>query len=176
MHLCELPVKVVVDPDTGIWSVDGQPMILQPRHAWVGAHKEFERTFGLEAYRNALHDATYWAARIWCDHEAKTFGIRGAAIFEHYVKRMGQRGFAQISIERFDPERAVAELRVEHSVYVAEYGPGTGRKTCYMFEGAFSGGIEAAFASLGHEVTCRAEEVQCGAEGADHCRFLITRR
>ena len=173
-HLCELPVEVIVDPETGIWMVDGQPMILQPRHAWVGAHKTFEETFGLEVYRKALFDATYEAARIWCDREATTFDINGVAIFDHYMKRMGQRGMAQISVEHFNPEELFSELRVSHSVYVAEYGASTGRKTCYMFEGAFAGGMESAFASLGHEVTCRVEEVQCGSEGAEHCRFEVT--
>jgi len=31
----ELPVPVRVDPLTGAWSVDGQRMLLVPRHYWV---------------------------------------------------------------------------------------------------------------------------------------------
>ena len=41
----DLPVPVVVDPETAEWSVDGFPMLLIPRHYWVQIMAEVEARF-----------------------------------------------------------------------------------------------------------------------------------
>ena len=169
----DLPVDVVVDDETGIWSVDGIPMILVPRHFWVAIHRESEARFGIEGNARVLHDAGHWAAYHWCEKEAKTHGLSGAAVFEHYMKRLSQRGWGQISILELNPDEGRARLRLEHSVFVAEFGRHAGRNVCYMFDGPFAGGMEFVCTDNGRPLKVRSREVQCAANGADHCLFEV---
>ena len=77
------------------------------------------------------------------------------------------------TIEKIDPEAGTATVRMEHSVYVAEYGPHAGRRVCYMFASSLVGGMEYVAEAAGHPRALAAEEIQCGAEGADCCRFEV---
>ena len=163
----ELPVPVKVDPETGVWSVDGQPMLLVPRHFWAFIQMEAEKRFGIEAFQGMLFDATYDAARLWCEREAQTHGLSGADILRHYLQRMSARGLGRFTIEDTDWEAGTARVRLDHSVYVGEYGNKAGRSVCYMFTGALVGGMEAAAQSLGQTLTLKAEEIQCAAAGAE---------
>jgi hypothetical protein len=172
--MTELPVPVEVDRATGIWSVDGQPMVLVPRHFWVFMQMETEKRFGEEATAAVFHEATCKAAKVWCEREAKTHRLDGVAVFRHYLDRVSNRGFGRFTIERIDAERGTAEIRLDHSVYVYEYGRNAGRKVCYMFTAAFVGGIEFVAAAAGRELKLVSAEVQCAAEGGhDHCRFTV---
>jgi Domain of unknown function (DUF5943) len=171
--MAELPVPVVVEPETGAWSVDGQPMILVPRHFWAFIQMECERRFGIDGARSVFDAATNKAAKVWCAREAKTHGLEGVEVFEHYLKRVSQRGFGQFTIEKIDPEAGTATIRLEHSVYVAEYGREAGRRVCYMFASAFTGGMEYVAEAAGHPRSLAAEEIQCGAEGAECCRYEV---
>jgi len=172
--MSELPVPVVTDPVTGAWSVDGQPMILVPRHFWAFIQMECERRFGVEDTNAVFHAATYKAAKVWCAREARTHGLHGVEVFEHYLRRIGQRGFGRFTIERIDPVAGTATIRLDHSVYVAEYGKQAGRRVCYMFGSAFVGGMEYVAEAAGHPRRLAAAEIQCGAEGAECCRFEVT--
>lgn len=171
--MTDLPVPVKVDPVTGHWSVDGQPMVLIPRHFWIFMQVETEKQIGLEGQRAVMWRACYKAARLWCEREAKHHGLSGVEVFRHYLKRLSDRGYGRLTIERIDPAAGTAEIRVDHSIFVAERGRDVGHKVCYMFEGSFAGGLDYAATALGKTLSLKAEEVQCGAEGADHCRFRV---
>ena len=171
--MAELPVPVVVDPETGAWSVDGMPMMLVPRHFWAFIQMECERKFGIDATREVFDAATNKAAKVWCAREAKTHGLAGAEVVRHYLRRVGSRGFGKFAIEKIDPAAGTATIRLDHSVYVAEYGPQAGRRVCYMFASTFVGGMEYVAEAAGHPCALAAEEIQCGAEGAECCRFEV---
>lgn len=170
----ELPVPIKVNSETGVWSVDGQPMILMPRHFWVFVQMEAEKRFGVEAFQAMLFEATYKAARLWCEREAVTHELAGPDILGHYLRRMTQRGLGRFTIEDADYEAGTARVRLDHSVYVAEYGAQAGRGVCTMFTGALVGGMEAVAHSVGRTLALRAEEVQCAGAGAEHCRFVVS--
>ncbi|MGH9205964.1 MAG: DUF5943 domain-containing protein [Acidimicrobiales bacterium] len=174
--MSDLPVPVTVDPATGIWSVDGQAMLLVPRHFWVFMQMESERRFGIEATRAVCHEATYKAARLWCEREARTHGLAGLDVFRHYLDRMSRRGWARMAIETADPGRGMASIRLDHSTFVAEYGPNSGRRVCYMFASAFTGAMEYVMEAAGKPMALEAEESQCAAEGASCCRFEVRPR
>lgn len=168
-----LPVPVKVDPATGVWTVDGQAMVLVPRHFWVFMQMASEQRFGIEATRAVVHEATARAARLWCEREAKTHGIAGAEVFRHYLDRMSRRGWGRMTIEAVAPERGTASIRVDNSVYVAEYGAKAGRKVCYMFASAYAGAMEHLAAASGRKFTLDSQETACAAEGAPCCRFGV---
>jgi len=171
-----LPVPVEVDAETGTWSVDGQPMVLVPRHFWAFVQMESERRFGAEATRAIYHEAAFRAARVWCEREAKTHGLSGLAVLRHYLARMSARGWGMMTIETIDPAAGTARIRLDHSAVAAEYGAKAGRRVCYWLGSAYAGAMEYVAESAGRAVSLAAEESQCAAEGAPCCRFEVRPR
>ena len=167
-------VPIDVDETTGIWRVDGMPMILVPRHFFVNNHSAVEDALGEKRYAGQLFAAGHKSAYVWCEKEAKTHGLGGIAVFHHYMKRLSQRGWGQFSVEAIDPERGTGRVRVENSVFVLERHGAEPRKTCYMFRGWFCGALEYVTGALGKTAKLTAAEVRCAAEAQhDHCLFEI---
>jgi predicted hydrocarbon binding protein len=160
-------VPIAVNEATGEWSVDGMPMILVPRHFFLNNHLAIESALGRERYAELLFHAGHKSAYVWCEHEAKKHALEGVAIFHHYMKRLSQRGWGQFRVESIEPPAGRARVRVHHSVFATEKG----EKACYMFRGWFPGALEFV-AQSGRELT--STEVQCAAEGHDHCVFEVS--
>ena len=168
-------IPIEVDDASGVWSVDGMPMILVPRHFFINNHVAVEAALGEPRYAQQLFDAGHKSAYVWCEREAKTHGLTGIAVFHHYMKRLSQRGWGQFHVETVDAAQGRARVRVEHSVFVLEHKEGPPRKTCYMFRGWFCGALEFVGTLLGKKLKHGATEVQCAAEGAHaHCIFEVT--
>ena len=160
-------VPIEVDASTGEWSVDGMPMILVPRHFFLNNHLAIESALGRERYAQLLFDAGHKSAYAWCEKEAKTHRLDGLEVFHHYLKRLSQRGWGQFRVESLDSEAGRTRVAVHHSVFAVHR---SGGKACYMSRGWFPGALEFATQSarkLG------STEVQCAAEGHDHCVFEI---
>ncbi|HYR36720.1 MAG TPA: 4-vinyl reductase, partial [Burkholderiales bacterium] len=77
-----------------------------------------------------------------------------------------QRGWGQFRVESVDAQAGRARVRVQHSVFATQKG----EKACYMFRGWFPGALEFV-AQSGVRLT--SSELQCAAEGHDHCLFEI---
>ena len=92
-------VPIEVDDATGVWSVDGMPMILVPRHFFVDNHLATEGALGGAKYAGLLFEAGHRSAYVWCEQEARTHGLAGVEVFHHYMKRLSQRGWAQFKVE-----------------------------------------------------------------------------
>ncbi|WP_149539562.1 4-vinyl reductase [Siccirubricoccus phaeus] len=167
----EVPIEV--DPATGIWRTDGLPMIYLPRHFLVNIQKAVEQAIGPEAFRALLYEASDLSALQWCRAEAKTHGLSPVATFRHYLKRLSQRGYGLIDITALDEAAGSAEVTVRHSAYALAYGPETGRRVCYMFEGSFAGGMRYVLEEAGKPGEPRCREVACAAEGHPACRFEL---
>ena len=168
----QLPISV--DETTGIWTTDGLPMIYVPRHFFVNNHVEAEAAIGRETYAASLYKAGHRSAYFWCEQESRTHGLQGLAVYEHYLKRLSQRGWAQFRVEAVDPAAGTATVRARHSVFVSEAGPNAGRKTCYMFLGWLVGSLEYVRSRTGQAGRLAAREVECGADGGhDGCVFEV---
>lgn len=161
-------VPIEVDAATGEWSVDGIPMILVPRHFFLNNHLAIEEALGRERYAELLFHAGYKSAYTWCEKEARTHGLKGIAVFHHYMKRLSQRGWAQFEVKSVDEATGAARVHVRHSVFAAGK---TGKKACYMFSGWFPGSLDFVSGTKG---LLRSEERQCAAEGHEHCVFETT--
>nr|GFD31031.1 hypothetical protein [Tanacetum cinerariifolium] len=70
-------------------------MLYVPRHFFVNNHMGIEEVLGAEAYAEILYKAGYKSAWHWCEKEAECHGIEGVAVFEHYMNRLSQRGWAE---------------------------------------------------------------------------------
>ena len=174
-HLCELPVPVQVDADTGGWAVDGMPVLLIPRHLWVLVQAALEKGMGLSAARKLFWQAGESAAKTWCIQQGERFGLAGAPLFEHYMRSASRRGYGRMTPELLDLPGGKARVRVENSVYVAEYGRNAGRPVCHVFEGSFAGGLACASERIGLPGDWGAMETACAADGAPHCVFEMHR-
>jgi len=168
----QLPIDV--NEETGTWMTDGLPMIYVPQHFFVNNHKAVEEALGVEKYREILNAAGYKSAYYWCEKEAATHGLKGVAVFEHYLKRLSQRGWGLFTLEAIDPEAGTACIRLDHSAFVQQYGSDAGRRVCYMFAGWFAGAMEWLGDSAGHSLKVGCEETRCACEGEqNHCVFEV---
>ena len=183
-------VPIEVDPETGVWTTDGLPMLYVPRHFLINNHLAVEAALGRDAYARLLYQAGYESAYTWCEQEAATHGLEGEAVFRHYMRRLSQRGWGRFTVEELSPGVGSARVRVEHSCFV--YHLGNERPAadalCYMFAGWFPGalawvaqngvaknGVAKNTGTGAPELTCG--EVACAAGGgASHCLFEVTPR
>lgn len=171
-HAPEMPITV--DDETGIWTTDALPMLYVPRHFFINNHQAVEDEIGAERYADILYKAGYKSAWHWCEKEAELHGLSGAAVFEHYMLRLSQRGWGLFSIESLDLEAGEARVRLDHSAFVYHYGK-VGRKIDYMFTGWFAGAIDQINGALGNEMKTVARQIQCAAEeGIEHGLFEVS--
>lgn len=175
LHACELPVPVRVDPSTAAWSVDGMPVLLISRHLWVRVQKSLEDGLGLAAARAMFREVSHSAAKTWCTQQGDRFGLAGAPLFEHYLRSAGWRGYGRMTPLHIDLTLGTAQVRVDHSIYAAEYGPDAGRPVCHVFEGSFAGGLCCASERAGLPGEWAARETACACNGAPHCLFEMRR-
>lgn len=139
----QLPIEV--DSETGVWTSDALPMLYVPRHFFVNNHMGIEEVLGADAYAEILYKAGYKSAWHWCEKEAECHGLEGVAVFEHYMKRLSQRGWGLFKIQDIDLDKGTASVKLEHSAFVYVYGK-VGRKVDYMFTGWFAGAMDQILA------------------------------
>jgi predicted hydrocarbon binding protein len=107
-------------------------------------------------------------------------------VFEHYLKRLSQRGWGQFRFQSADAKTGAAEIRLENSLFVlaqaavtAQSAPraaaaGTPPGTrCYMFAGWFAGAMDWVLDTSGVGVKTHSAELQCGGQGHSHCLFRV---
>ena len=167
----QLPIEV--DDQTGVWTTDGLPMLYVPRHFFTNNHLAVEAALGRDKYSEILYPAGYKSAFFWCEKEAATHGLQGPAVFEHYLKRLSQRGWGLFSFVSANAETGEAEIALKHSSFVLQQ-PGVSGKLCYMFEGWFAGAMDWVGQDAGHNYQTVSRETQCAAEGHDHCIFSVS--
>lgn len=166
-------IPIEVDPDTGIWSTDGLPMMYLPRHFMVNMQKGIEGAIGPVAYREILYASSELSALQWCRAEAKTHGLSPVETLRHYLRRMSQRGHGQVALEALDEAAGTASFTARHSAFALGYGPGAGRRVCYVFEGSFAGGMGYVLEMAGRAGKPVCVETACYAEGHPECRFEL---
>ncbi|PWI33563.1 hydrocarbon binding protein [Vibrio albus] len=171
VHAPEMPI--LVDDETGVWTTDALPMLYVPRHFFVNNHMAIEEEIGAERYAEILYKAGYKSAYYWCEKEAEEHGLAGEEIFEHYMKRLSQRGWGLFTIEYLDIEKGEAEVRLDNSCFVYQYGK-VNRKVEYMFTGWFAGALDQIAESMGNSIKTKAVQVQSAAEeGCSHGLFTV---
>jgi predicted hydrocarbon binding protein len=103
--------------------------------------------------------------------------LSGLPVFEHYLKRLSQRGWGQFRFQTVDARSGAAEIRLENSLFVlAATASGTSSRTatqCYMFSGWFAGAMDWVLETSGAHVKTHSSEVHCGGEGHSHCLFRV---
>ena len=168
-------VDIQVDDLTGRWSVDALPMILVPQHFFLNNHFAVEAALGPERLAELLRPAGYRSAYYWCEREAAHHALSGLDVFQHYMRRLTQRGWGQFMPYDVDLEAGHARVRVDNSAFVDDERRPSGRRVCYMFAAWLEGSLEYAAAATGRAQSLRAHEACCAADGAhDHCEFEVS--
>ena len=167
-------VPIAVNPETGIWTTNGVPMIYLPRHFHVNHFDAFEAAMGRDAFDKVVNAAGHKSAWQWCEQESRTHGLRGTDVFVHYMKRISQRGWGRFAVQDIDRDTGAATIRLEHSVYVEHHGRDAGRKLCNSFAGWFCGALEWAGRDTAHEWHLTSSETQCAGAGRhEYCLFSV---
>lgn len=170
-HAPEVPIEV--DSETGVWSTNGLPMLYVPRHFFINNHTAVESALGAEKYADILYATGYQSAYYWCEKESETHGLKGAEVFEHYMKRLSQRGWGQFVVERLDVSEGRAKVRLNHSAFVYHYGK-VDRKVDYMFTGWFAGAMDQITQGIGKPIETVAIQRQSEAQiGCDYGLFEV---
>ena len=99
------------------------------------------------------------------------------AVFEHYLKRLSQRGWGIFTITEADPASSHARIELHHSSFVLAQ-PGKVGKLCYMFAGWFAGAMDwvndTAPDGARKSPPSHSSEAQCAAEGHDALRVRMS--
>ena len=167
----QLPIEV--DEATGVWSTDGLPMLYVPRHFFVNNHAAIEAALGVEKYAPLVYDAGYASAHFWCASESQTHGLAPLATYEHYLKRLSQRGWGRFSFATIDAAHGTAQIRLEHSAFVLAR-PGVQGRLCYLFAGWFAGAMDWVLEQSNGAARTSSHESSCAAEGHAHCVFRVS--
>jgi predicted hydrocarbon binding protein len=99
------------------------------------------------------------------------------AVFEHYLKRLSQRGWGLFTIVESDPATARARVHLHNSSFVLAQ-PDEKGKLCYMFAGWFAGAMDwvndTAADGVKKGPPSFSVETQCAAEDHAHCVFKVS--
>lgn len=170
-------VDIQVDDVSGRWSVDALPMILVPQHFFLNNHFAVEAALGAERLAEVLRPAGYRSAYYWCEKEAAHHGLTGLTVFQHYMRRLTQRGWGQFKAFEIDLGAGHARVRVDNSAFVDDERRRSGCRVCYMFAAWLEGSLEYAAVATGQKLSVDAHETCCAADGThDHCLFEVSRR
>jgi hypothetical protein len=151
-------VPIDVEPETGRWITDSLPMLYVPVHFFVNNHRAVEKELGIERYSRLLYQAGYKSAWSWCEHEAEIHHLEGAAVFEHYMNRLSQRGWGLFEVLELDTVAGTADVSITHSVF--NRPDETGRRTGdYMLTGWFAGAMDQILDAAGSSTKTQAEQV-----------------
>lgn len=178
-------VPIEVDAKTGIWTTDELPMLYVPRHFFMNNHHAINQALGEESYAALLYDAGHKSAYQWCAYEEKQQGLGGMAVFEHYLRRLSQRGWGQFSFVKAGLDEFL--IRVDNSAFVLHQRAihkeeNNKRRLCAMFAGWFSGAAcwlaeqEQSRPPAQEEQKPRylSRETTCATEGEqDYCLFQV---
>lgn len=173
-------IDIQVDPQTGIWTSDGLPMIYAPRHWFVGMHTRIEARMGRDAYADLLYGAGYDAAKIWCQSQADHFGLRGLDVLTLYLEKTSARGLAQFSLLHADIDAGRIEIGLRNCCYVLHNrhvtcGADSLDTLCYAFVGSFTGAADWVAADMGLDRFFNGRERECsGQHGVDMCVIEVT--
>lgn len=165
-------VEIDVDQVTGVWTTDGMPMVYMPRHFFLNNHAAVEMLVGRDRYAQQLYAAGEKSTSQWCANVASEHSLDGEAVFRLYLQRISDRGWGKFTLVDFDDDRGMAEIRLDHSLFVLGQ-PERREYLCYPFAGWFAGGMNWLAGNRGHRYRTICRESKCAAAGHEACVFSI---
>lgn len=166
-------VDISVDPETGIWTTGGLPMLYSLRHFLMGLLRTVRSAIGAAAADAQFYAADHEAAERWCAAQAERLGLSGIALFHFYMQRLSERGWGMFDGSGIDPATGTGRVPLRHSAFVADAGI-TGRRVSAFCTGWAPGALAWVGRSQARDWRLRGEEMRCASEGHGICEILVT--
>ncbi len=158
----------------GTLTLNGQAMILLPRHFFRYILREVKIAAGPEAFRKIFHKAGHDGALTFCRRFREVHCCTPREAVEGYLKEMSLRGWGQFGLVRLDPEAGTMEVLLRHAAVAAEADLPSGN---VIWEGAMLGAMTYLRESLGGQSVCevnvRGEETQADCDGGPGFRIVV---
>jgi Domain of unknown function (DUF5943) len=155
--------------------LNGQAMILLPRHFFRYILRDVNAVSGSEAFRRIFWKVGHDGAVTFCRRFQEVHQCAPREAVEGYLNEMSLRGWGQFSIVRLQPETGHMEVVLKNSALEAEEGSPPGNM---IWEGAMSGAMTFLRESLGkpvrHLPTASGRVVKSNEDGGPCYRILIS--
>ncbi len=142
-------------------SLHGQPMILMPRHFFIGIMESVEALAGREAFVAIYRRAGFEGAVKFCRRFREVHRCSAADAVKGYLAEMSVRGWGQYRILAFDEQGPRLEVLLVSSA-LSHAAVDGGRHEVWV--AAMEGAMAFLCESAGREVTLTAREVALGPE------------
>lgn len=158
----------------GALTLNGQAMILMPRHFFCYILREVRSAAGPIAFRKIFHKAGHDGALTFCRRFREVHHCTQREAVEGYLEEMSLRGWGQFLIARLDPEAGALEVILRHSALAGEADLPSGN---IIWEGAMLGAMTYLRESLGGdgqgELNARGEEIQADHDEGPGFRIIV---
>lgn len=157
--------------------LNGQAMILLPRHFFRYILREVHDVAGPEAFRSIFRKAGHDGAVTFCRRFQEAHGCTPLEAVEGYLKEMSLRGWGQFTIVRLDPGAGYLEVSLRNTALAAEADLPSGN---LIWEGAMQGAMNFLQESLGgrfdESLSAEGEELRAESDGAPAFRIVVSRK
>jgi hypothetical protein len=164
----ELRSRLQLGPDCAL-TLNGQAMILLPRHFFRYILREVNSAASPEAYRKILWTAGRDGAVTFCCRFQEVHGCTPDQAVEGYLDEMSLRGWGQFTILRLAPQAGEMEVALRNSALAPEGDLPSGN---IIWEGAMCGAMvflrEATGQPLEDSLVSRGEMVAEGETRSFH--------
>ncbi len=175
-HLSEFETlrgRLSLDAGGGL-TLNGQSMILLPRHFFRYILRDVNAVAGPQAFRKIFHKAGYDGALTFCRRFREFHGCTPRDAVEGYLKEMSLRGWGQFRILLWEPESGRMEVLLTNSALAGEESLPSGN---LIWEGAMLGAMAFLRESIGRPsetpTRARGEEVPGEKGKAPDFRIVV---
>jgi len=155
-------------------TLNGQEMLLLPRHFFRYLLRDVQTVSGQEAFRKIFWKAGHDGAMTFCRRFQEVHRCTPRQAVEGYLNEMSLRGWGQFSILRFEPQAGLMEVALRNSALPAEADLPSGD---LIWEGAMCGAMAFVREGLGdlqHVPTATGEPVQDKEDATSYYRIVVS--
>jgi hypothetical protein len=160
----------------GALTLNGQHMILLPRHFFRDILDQVSAVAGPEAFRRIFHRAGHDGALTFCRRFQEYHGCTPREAVDGYLKEMSLRGWGQFTITRLDAEAGLLEVSLRGSALAAEKEGSSGH---VIWEGAMLGVMAFLQENLAtpskRPASVKGEEIVAEDSGKPAFRIVVSR-
>ncbi|HEY3128740.1 MAG TPA: DUF5943 domain-containing protein [Acidobacteriota bacterium] len=154
--------------------LNGQEMILLPRHFFRYILREVQAVAGTEAFRRIFEKAGHDGAVTFCRRFREVHGCTPEEAVRGYLKEMSLRGWGRFSILRLEPERGYLDVLLQNSALAAEGELPSGH---IIWEASMAGALGFLRDCMGKPFdkppTARSEELPSANKVGEGCRIIV---
>ena len=157
---------------SGSLILNGQVMILIPRHFFRYILREVKAVAGAEAFRRIFEKAGFDGAVTFCRRFREIYACTPREAIEGYLKEMSLRGWGHFTILRLEPDAGCLEVLLQNSALANEENIPSGH---LIWEGAMLGAMTFLRECVGQPLTLRVQSEEIPSQGGPvtGCRIVI---